>query len=101
MDGCAMRYAGLALAFVSALCFSFSGPMAKYLIASGVAPIEAVWTRMAGAGLLLIAVLAVVRPRALRIPRARLPFLGLYAVVAVAGVQALYFVAITRLPVGI
>lgn len=96
-----MRSVGLALAFVSAWCFAFSGPMAKYLIAAGLAPIEAVWTRMAGAGLLMLAVLAVVRPRALRIPRSRLPFFGLYAVMAVAGVQALYFVAITRLPVGI
>ncbi|MEU6717738.1 EamA family transporter [Nonomuraea sp. NPDC046802] len=96
-----MRYAGLALAFVSSWCFAFSGPMAKYLIAAGLAPIEAVWTRMAGAGLLLLAVLAVVRPQALRIPRSRLPFFGLYAIMAVAGVQALYFVAITRLPVGI
>ncbi|PZG15323.1 EamA family transporter, partial [Nonomuraea aridisoli] len=96
-----MRSVGLALAFVSAWCFAFSGPMAKYLIAAGLEPIEAVWTRMAGAGLLLVAVLAVARPRALRIPRSRLPFFGLYAIMAVAGVQALYFVAITRLPVGI
>ncbi|MEV4017003.1 EamA family transporter [Nonomuraea angiospora] len=96
-----MRYAGLGLAFVSSWCFAFSGPMAKYLIAAGLAPIEAVWTRMAGAGLLLVAVLAVVKPKALRIPRSRLPFFGLYAVMAVAGVQSLYFVAITRLPVGI
>jgi drug/metabolite transporter (DMT)-like permease len=96
-----MRYAGLALAFVSSCCFAFSGPMAKYLIEAGLAPVEAVWTRMAGAGLLLVAVLAVAKPRALRIPRSRLPFLGLYTVMAVAGVQSLYFVAITRLPVGI
>ncbi|MGI5287015.1 EamA family transporter [Nonomuraea polychroma] len=75
--------------------------MAKYLITAGLAPIEAVWTRMAGAGLLLLAVLAVVRPQALRIPRSRLPFFGLYAVMAVAGVQSLYFLAITRLPVGV
>ncbi|WP_425438106.1 EamA family transporter [Nonomuraea fuscirosea] len=75
--------------------------MAKYLIAAGMAPIEAVWTRMAGAGLLLVAVLLLVRPRALRIPASRLPFLALYVVMAVAGVQTLYFVAITRLPVGI
>ncbi|WP_219471203.1 EamA family transporter [Nonomuraea rhizosphaerae] len=96
-----MRYTGLALAFVSACCFGFSGPMAKYLIAAGLAPIEAVWVRMAGAGLLLVAVLAVVRPRALRIPRSKLPFFVLYASVAVAAVQSLYFVAITRLPVGV
>ncbi|MEV1003111.1 EamA family transporter [Nonomuraea sp. NPDC050202] len=96
-----MRYAGLALAFGASWCFAFSGPMAKYLDAAGLTPIEAVWTRMAGAGLLLVAVLAAVRPRALRIPRSRVPFVGLYAVVAVAGVQSLYFAAITRLPVGI
>ncbi|MDF2708859.1 MAG: hypothetical protein K0R62_4511 [Nonomuraea muscovyensis] len=96
-----MRYAGLAIAFVSAWCFAFSGPMAKYLIVAGLAPVEAVWVRMAGAGLLLLAVLVVARPKALRISRSRLPFFAMYAVVAVAGVQALYFVAITRLPVGI
>ncbi|WP_326642150.1 DMT family transporter [Streptosporangium sp. NBC_01755] len=96
-----MRHAGLTLAFVSSWCFAFSGPMAKYLITAGLTPIEAVWTRMAGAGLLLVAALVVIRPRALRIPRSRLPFFGLYAVMAVAGVQSLYFVAITRLPVGI
>ncbi|WP_030920463.1 EamA family transporter, partial [Streptosporangium amethystogenes] len=96
-----MRHTGLVLAFVSSWCFAFSGPMAKYLITAGLTPIEAVWTRMAGAGLLLVAALAVIRPRALRIPRSRLSFFGLYAVMAVAGVQSLYFVAITRLPVGI
>ncbi|MFJ2028947.1 EamA family transporter [Streptosporangium sp. NPDC087985] len=96
-----MRRAGLLIAFASSWCFAFSGPMAKYLDTAGLAPLEAVWVRMAGAGLLLIGVLAAVRPRALRIPRARLPFFLAYAVVAVAGVQALYFAAITRLPVGV
>lgn len=96
-----MRLGGLALAFVSACCFGFSGPMAKYLIAAGLAPIEAVWARMAGAGLLLLILLAVFKPRALRIPRSRLPFFAAYAIIAVAAVQSLYFVAITRLPVGI
>ncbi|MFI7610549.1 EamA family transporter [Nonomuraea terrae] len=96
-----MRYAGFVLAFVASWCFAFSGPMAKYLDSAGLTPMEAVWTRMAGAGLLLVAVLAVVRPRALRIPRSRLPFFALYAVMAVAGVQSLYFAAVTRLPVGI
>ncbi|ACZ91052.1 EamA family transporter [Streptosporangium roseum] len=96
-----MRRAGLLIAFASSWCFAFSGPMAKYLGAAGLAPLESVWVRMAGAGLLLAGVLAVVRPRALRIPRSRLLFFLAYAVIAVAGVQALYFAAITRLPVGI
>ena len=51
--------------------------------------------------MLLILALAIVRPRALRIPRARLPFFVAYAVIAVAAVQALFFLAITRLPVGV
>ncbi|MER5647949.1 DMT family transporter [Streptosporangium sp. NPDC002524] len=96
-----MRRAGLLIALASSLCFAFSGPMAKYLGAAGLAPLEAVWIRMAGAGLLLAGVLAVARPSALRIPRSRLPFLLAYAVIAVAGVQALFFAAITRLPVGV
>ncbi|MET8336675.1 DMT family transporter [Streptosporangium canum] len=96
-----MRRAGLLIAFASSWCFAFSGPMAKYLGAAGLAPLESVWVRMAGAGLLLTGVLAVVRPQALRIPRSRLLFFLAYAVIAVAGVQALYFAAITRLPVGV
>jgi drug/metabolite transporter (DMT)-like permease len=75
--------------------------MAKFLGAAGLAPLESVWVRMLGSLLLLFAVLAVVRPRALRIPRARFGLVAAYAVVAMASVQALFFVAITRLPVGI
>jgi drug/metabolite transporter (DMT)-like permease len=96
-----MRRAGLPIAFASAGFFAFSGPMAKYLAAAGLAPLESVWVRMAGAGLLLVGVLAFVKPRALRIPRSRLLFFAAYAVIAVAGVQALFFAAITRLPVGV
>ncbi|WP_169948754.1 DMT family transporter [Microbispora sp. H11081] len=96
-----MKAVSLAIAGVSAFCFGFSGPMAKMIGMAGLAPLEAVWVRMAGAGGLLLLVLAVVRPRALRIPRGRLLFFAAYAVVAVAAVQALFFVAITRLPVGV
>ncbi|MBO3750861.1 EamA family transporter [Streptosporangiaceae bacterium NEAU-GS5] len=91
----------LLLAIISACCFGFSGPMAHFLGAAGLSPLEAVWVRMAGAGLILLAVLSVVKPGALRIPRVQWRFFALYAVVAVAGVQALFFVALTRLPVGV
>ncbi|ETK31216.1 EamA family transporter [Microbispora sp. ATCC PTA-5024] len=96
-----MRAVSLGIAAVSALCFGFSGPMAKFLGAAGLTPLEAVWVRMAGAGVVLLLVLAAVRPRALRIPRNRLLFFAAYAVVAVAAVQCLFFLAITRLPVGV
>ncbi|SDG92084.1 Threonine/homoserine efflux transporter RhtA [Sinosporangium album] len=92
---------GLALALLAAVAFSMSGPTAKFLGAAGLAPLEAVWLRMTTAGLVLVAVLAVVKPRALRIPRRMLPYFCLYAGIAVAGMQALFFLAITRLPVGV
>jgi drug/metabolite transporter (DMT)-like permease len=96
-----MKRTALTIAVISAACFGFSGPMAKYLSAAGLVPIEAAWIRMAGAALLMFAVLAVVRPRALLIPRGRLLFTAAYAIVAVAGVQALFFQSLTRLPVGV
>ncbi|MEU9834421.1 EamA family transporter [Streptosporangium sp. NPDC048047] len=96
-----MRRAALAIAVASACSFAFSGTMAKYLAGGGLSPMESVWVRMAGSALLLVGVLALFRPGALRVPRPRLPFVLTYSVVAVAGVQSLYFAAVARLPVGI
>ncbi|MEV5411645.1 DMT family transporter [Thermopolyspora sp. NPDC052614] len=96
-----MRRTSLAIAVVSACCFGFSGPMAKFLGAAGFSPLESVWVRMAGSAVLLLGSLALLRPRALRIPRSRLGLVAAYALVAIAGVQALFFVAITRIPVGV
>lgn len=96
-----MKRGSLAIAITSACCFGFSGPMAKFVQGAGLSPVEAVWVRMAGAGLLMLAVLALVRPRVLRVPRGRYGFFAAYALVAVAAVQALFFLAITRLPVGV
>ena len=76
--------------------------MAKYLIAAGLAPLEAVWVRMAGAGRAAGRACWPWSSRARCGSRApRLPFFAMYAIIAVAGVQSLYFVAITRLPVGV
>ncbi|GIH69299.1 EamA family transporter [Sphaerimonospora thailandensis] len=96
-----MKAVSLAIAVVSAFSFGFSGPMARFLGEAGLSPLESVWVRMAGAGLVMLLVLAIVRPRALRVPRDRMLFFAAYAVIAVAGVQGLFFFVITRLPVGV
>ena len=96
-----MKAASLAIAVLSAFCFGFSGPMGKFLGGAGLTPLEAAWIRMAGAGLIMVTVLALVKPGALRIPRGRVPFVAAYALIAIAAVQGLFFVAITRLPVGV
>ncbi|WP_308201510.1 EamA family transporter [Sphaerisporangium perillae] len=96
-----MKGGALAIAAVSAWCFGFSGSMAKLVGLGGLTPLQAVWVRMAGAAVLLIAIVAAFRPKALRVPKGKRGFFAAYAMIAVAGVQAVFFIAITRLPVGV
>ncbi|MET7540966.1 EamA family transporter [Streptomyces sp. NPDC005507] len=91
------RGVGLGLALVSALAFGGSGVAAKPLIEAGLDPLHVVWLRVAGAALVMLPVawrhhLLVVRRPAL---------LAGFGLLAVAGVQACYFAAISRIPVGV
>lgn len=90
------------LAVFSSVAFGASGPFGKALINSGFSPLQAVWLRITGAALIMVPVLVVLRgPTGLRVPRRALPQLLVYGITGVAGVQALYFVAAARLPVGV
>jgi drug/metabolite transporter (DMT)-like permease len=91
------RSAGLALALLSALAFGGSGTAAKPLINAGLPPLQMVWLRVTGAALVLL-------PVALRhssVLRRRPGLLLGFGIFAVAGVQACYFGAISRIPVGV
>lgn len=88
---------GLGLALVSAVAFGGSGVAAKPLIEAGLDPLHVVWLRVAGAALVLLPV-AVRHRDALRRRPGLLVGFGL---LAVAGVQACYFAAISRIPVGV
>ncbi|MFJ6573593.1 EamA family transporter [Streptomyces sp. NPDC091292] len=88
---------GLGLALVSALAFGGSGVAAKPLIEAGLDPLHVVWLRVAGAALVML-------PLAWRhrdLVRLRPALLAGYGLFAVAGVQACYFAAISRIPVGV
>ncbi|MBZ4320987.1 EamA family transporter [Streptomyces huiliensis] len=91
------RGTGLGLALVSALAFGGSGVAAKPLIEAGLDPLHVVWLRAAGAALVLLPVAW--RHRALVTRRPAL--LAGFGLLAVAGVQACYFAAISRIPVGV
>ncbi|MFD7709138.1 DMT family transporter [Streptomyces sp. NPDC059786] len=91
------RSLGLVLALVSAVAFGGSGVAAKPLIEAGLAPLHVVWLRVAGAALVMLPL--AVRHRAL--PRRRPALLVGYGLLAVAGVQACYFAALSRIPVGV
>ncbi|RCV53390.1 EamA family transporter [Marinitenerispora sediminis] len=91
------RASGLGFALASALAFGGSGPFARPLIDAGVDPLQVTWLRVAGAALLLLP-LAVRHRRVLRTH----PWLLLaYGAFPMAGVQAFYFAAISRIPVGV
>ncbi|MEV5439772.1 EamA family transporter [Streptomyces sp. NPDC052682] len=91
------RGAGLGLALASAVAFGGSGVAAKPLIEAGLDPLDVVWLRVAGAALVMLP--WAVRHRALL--RRRPGLLAGFGLLAVAGVQACYFAAISRIPVGV
>ncbi|MFE4372691.1 DMT family transporter [Streptomyces sp. NPDC056835] len=91
------RSAGLGLALASAFAFGGSGVAAKPLIEAGLDPLHVVWLRVTGAALVMLPVAW--RHRAL--VRQRPALLAGFGLLAVAGVQACYFAAISRIPVGV
>lgn len=91
------RRAGLGLALASAFAFGGSGVAAKPLIEAGLDPLHVVWLRVAGAALVMSP--AAWRHRNLLTERPAL--LAGFGLFAVAGVQACYFAAISRIPVGV
>ncbi|MFI9392205.1 EamA family transporter [Streptomyces bauhiniae] len=91
------RGAGLSLALISALAFGGSGVAAKPLIEAGLDPLHVVWLRVTGAALVMLPL--AVRHRALL--RQRPALLAGFGLLAVAGVQACYFAALSRIPVGV
>ncbi|GAA2227992.1 EamA family transporter [Streptomyces indiaensis] len=88
---------GLGLALLSAVAFGGSGVAAKPLIEAGLDPLHVVWLRVAGAALVMLPL--AVRHRALL--RRRPGLLAGFGLLAVAGVQACYFAALSRIPVGV
>src|SRR5437660_11888017 len=97
MNGSSARRAGLSSALASAFAFGGSGVAAKPLIEAGLEPLHVVWLRVAGAALVML-------PVALRhtgTVRRRPGLLVGFGLLAVAGVQACYFAALSRIPVGV
>ncbi|MFB7448247.1 DMT family transporter [Streptomyces sp. NPDC056194] len=91
------RSAGLGLALASAFAFGGSGVAAKPLIEAGLDPLHVVWLRVAGAALVMLPVAWRHRDLLRRKPALLVGF----GLLAVAGVQAFYFAAISRIPVGV
>ncbi|GAA4622503.1 EamA family transporter [Actinoallomurus vinaceus] len=102
MNAARLKAPGLGFAVLSSVAFGTSGPFGKALINAGYSPMQASWTRVAGTTLILLPLAVLLRGRAAgRAVRGRWPLLLLYGLMGVAGCQSLYFVAASRLPVGV
>ncbi|MGW0767439.1 EamA family transporter [Streptomyces sp. NPDC002676] len=96
-QGSSGKGVGLGLAVASALAFGGSGVAAKPLIEAGLDPLHVVWLRVTGAAVIMLPL--AVRHRALL--RERPALLAGFGLFAVGGVQACYFAALSRIPVGV
>ena len=95
------RYKGEILTLLGALFFSVNGVVAKLVLTSGLSSMRLTQVRCGGAFLILATYMFVRHRQKLRVTRGELPYLFAYGIVGFLAVQALYFVAITRLHVSI
>lgn len=92
---------GVALVATASLLFAVNGTVSKLALQAGLSTTRLVELRSLGAAVVLVAAVLVRTPRD-RLPRGReLVGLAVLGVVGMAMVQWLYFVAISRLPVGL
>ncbi len=92
---------GYALLLTGTLLFALNGTVVKSILLSGVSAVTLSETRAMGAFVILFAIVAITRPRALRVSRGEWKLLLAYGVIGVSMTQFLYFVAIERMPIGI
>ena len=95
------RYTGEILVILSAFFFATTGVIAKLIVAGGISPVRLTQIRTIGVFVALLIVLLITNRGALKVTRKELPNLALMGIFGIAGVQALYFFAVTRMPVSI
>ncbi|RZS34757.1 threonine/homoserine efflux transporter RhtA [Herbihabitans rhizosphaerae] len=95
------RARGTLLIVLASVAFGSSGPLAKPAMTAGLSPEHVAAARIGIAAVLMLVVLAVVRPALLRVRKAQMPLLLGYGLLGVAGVQLCYFAAVARIPVGV
>jgi drug/metabolite transporter (DMT)-like permease len=92
---------GYALAATAATLWALNGSLARFLLDDHVPAARLAELRSVGAFAVILAVVALARPRLFKIDRADLGRFALFGIVGLAGVQALYFAAIARLDIGV
>lgn len=92
---------GYLLYLLGATFFAVNGTIAKSMLLSDFDASRLAQFRVTAAFLVMFAFVAIQRPHALRLRRSELPLLLLYGILGVTMTQWMYFIAISRLPVGV
>lgn len=92
---------GYALYLVAATLFALNGTVSKTILESGTDSVHLSQLRVTTAFVILLAFVAITHPDRLRIRRSEIGVLLAYGILGIAMTQFLYFVAISRLPVGV
>ncbi|WP_116052057.1 EamA family transporter [Amycolatopsis palatopharyngis] len=95
------RARGVALIVIASICFGSSGAIGKPTMIAGLTPEQVAAVRIGLSALVLLVGVGLVRPALLRVRRGEWRLLLGYGLLGVAGVQLFYFVAASRIPVGI
>jgi drug/metabolite transporter (DMT)-like permease len=91
---------GVGLIFTAATLFALNGTVSKLVLTNGLSSLRLVEIRCLAATV-IFALIALRRPRSLRITPRAAGFIAVYGVVGLAMAQWLYFVAIIRMPVSV
>jgi len=95
------RYKGEILTLLGAIFFSFNGVVAKLVLTSGLSSMRLTQVRCGGAFVFLGLYIFLRHRTTLKAKKEDLPLLFAYGIIGFLLVQALYFVAITRLNVSV
>jgi drug/metabolite transporter (DMT)-like permease len=95
------RYKGEILTLLGAIFFSFNGVVAKLVLTSGLSSMRLTQVRCGGAFIFLGLYMFLRYRDKLKVKKEDLPLLFAYGIIGFLMVQALYFVAITRLNVSV
>ena len=100
-SGLSHRARGTGLILCASVFFGTSGALGKPAMTAGLSPEQVASARLGLSALMLLIGVALVKPALLRVRPGEWKLLAAYGLFGVAGVQLLYFVAVSRIPVGI
>lgn len=95
------RTLGYLTYLIGAALFSLNGTVSKTILETGISPARLSQFRVSMAFLIMLIFVGVTHRSALRLTRREIPRLLVYGIVGITMTQFLYFMALTKLPVGL